>query len=75
MMASESSTWEGKYQKSWVIWGHLGLNGQNVSKRKNDLLVKGLNLNPSDTVADIGAGSGYFSFRMASWFLKAKFLP
>ena len=25
-----------------------------------------LNLNPSDTVADIGAGTGYFSFRMAA---------
>ena len=29
------------------------------------MLIKGLNLKPTDSVADIGAGSGYFSFRMA----------
>ena len=28
-------------------------------------MIKGLNLKPTDNVADIGAGSGYFSFRMA----------
>ena len=51
------------------VMGHLGASWLERPKReqeeRTDLLVKGLNLNPSDTVADIGAGSGYFSFRMA----------
>ena len=34
-------------------------------EERTDLLIKGLNLKPTDKVADIGAGSGYFSFRMA----------
>ena len=49
--------------------GHLGASWLERPKReqeeRTDLLIKGLNLKPSDTVADIGAGSGYFSFRMA----------
>ena len=51
------------------VMGHLGASWLERPKReqeeRTDLLVKGLNLKPSDTVADIGAGSGYFSFRMA----------
>jgi len=33
--------------------------------QKPDLVVEELRLNGSETVADIGAGSGYFSFRLA----------
>ena len=33
--------------------------------QKPDELVAGLGLRPDDVVADVGAGSGYFSFRMA----------
>jgi ubiquinone/menaquinone biosynthesis C-methylase UbiE len=36
-----------------------------VESEKPDLTVQNLNLKPDDVVADIGAGSGYFSFRMA----------
>ena len=36
-----------------------------VSEEKPDLTVENLNLKPDDVVADIGAGSGYFSSRIA----------
>lgn len=36
-----------------------------AESEKPDLTVQNLNLKPDDVVADIGAGSGYFSFRMA----------
>lgn len=36
-----------------------------VESEKPDLTVQNLNLKPDDVVADIGAGSGYFSFRIA----------
>ncbi|PSB10144.1 SAM-dependent methyltransferase [Pleurocapsa sp. CCALA 161] len=36
-----------------------------VKEEKPDLTVENLNLKPDDVVADIGAGSGYFSFRIA----------
>ena len=51
------------------VMGHLGASWLERPKREQeegtDLLIKGLNLKPTDSVADIGAGSGYFSFRMA----------
>ena len=36
-----------------------------VAEEKPDLTVEKLDLKPDDVVADIGAGTGYFSFRMA----------
>ena len=36
-----------------------------VTQEKPDLTVEQLDLKPDDVVADIGAGTGYFSFRMA----------
>ena len=51
------------------VMGHLGAGWLERPKRekeeRTDLLVKNLGLRPTDVVADIGAGSGYFSFRMA----------
>ena len=51
------------------VMGHLGASWLERPKReqeeRTDLLIKGMNLQPADHVADIGAGSGYFSFRMA----------
>ncbi|PSQ72994.1 MAG: SAM-dependent methyltransferase, partial [Bacteroidetes bacterium QH_6_64_77] len=35
------------------------------TKERPDLLVDSLPLDPSDTVADIGAGTGYLTFRVA----------
>ena len=34
-------------------------------EERTDLLVQGLDLKQTDMIADIGAGSGYFSFRIA----------
>ena len=36
-----------------------------VTEEKPDLTVEKLDLKPDDVVADLGAGTGYFSFRMA----------
>ena len=51
------------------VMGHLGAGwlerpGREREER-TDLLIANLPLSPADTVADIGAGTGYFSFRMA----------
>ena len=49
------------------VMGHLGASWLERPKReqeeRTDLLIKGLDLNPDDKVADIGSGSGYFSFK------------
>lgn len=51
------------------VMGHLGAGWLERPKReqeeRTDLLVKNMNLKETDCVADIGAGSGYFSFRIS----------
>ena len=51
------------------VMGHLGASWLDRPERereeRTDLLLKALNLKPSDVVADIGAGTGFFTFLMA----------
>jgi FkbM family methyltransferase len=51
------------------VMGHRGARWlerpERASNERPDLLVDSMNLAPSDVVADIGAGTGYFTFRMA----------
>jgi ubiquinone/menaquinone biosynthesis C-methylase UbiE len=52
------------------VMGHQGAGWLERSERAQEegtaLLVKNLPLQPTDAVADIGAGTGYFSFRLAA---------
>ncbi|BAM03167.1 hypothetical protein PSMK_10080 [Phycisphaera mikurensis NBRC 102666] len=51
------------------VMGHLGAGWLERPERereeRTDLLVDALDLAPTDTVADVGAGTGYFTFRLA----------
>lgn len=51
------------------VMGHRGAywleRPSREADERPDVAVDALNLNPTDTVADIGAGTGYMSFRMA----------
>jgi ubiquinone/menaquinone biosynthesis C-methylase UbiE len=51
------------------VMGHLAADWLDRPERqqeeRTDLLLDALSLKPTDTVADIGAGTGYFSFRLA----------
>tara|TARA_B100001248_G_scaffold260881_1_gene250343 strand:- start:8324 stop:9046 length:723 start_codon:yes stop_codon:yes gene_type:complete len=51
------------------VMGHLGASWLERPKReqeeRTDLLIKSMKIKPADRIADIGAGSGYFSFRMS----------
>ena len=51
------------------VMGHLGAGWLERPKRekeeRTDLLIQNMKLKKGDHVADVGAGSGYFSFRMA----------
>ncbi|NEO42482.1 MAG: class I SAM-dependent methyltransferase [Moorea sp. SIOASIH] len=44
------------------------------SQEQPSLVIDALNLQPTDTVADIGAGTGYFSFRIAPLLPEGKVL-
>lgn len=52
------------------VMGHQGASWLERSEREKEegteLLIKNLPLKPTDAVADIGAGTGYFSFRLAT---------
>ena len=52
------------------VMGHLGASWLERSERQNeerpDLLIDSLGIQPGQVVADIGAGSGYFTRRLAA---------
>lgn len=51
------------------VMGHLGMGWLERPEREReerpDLVIKNMELEPDSVVADIGAGSGYFAFRIA----------
>ena len=51
------------------VMGHLGADWlerpERQQEERTDLLASALQLKPTDVLADIGAGTGYFSFRLA----------
>jgi len=51
------------------VMGHLGAGWlerpERVQQERTDLLIEGLALRPTDQVVDLGAGSGYFTFRIS----------
>ncbi len=53
------------------VMGYAGIEWLNRSERDEEentaLLIENMNLKPSDRVADIGAGSGYHAFKMATY--------
>ena len=62
----------GRYYMGREIAHYMGHQGMGwldrksrLTEEKPDLTVENLNLKPDDVVADIGAGSGYFSSRIA----------
>ena len=58
------------------VMGHDGAawldRGEREKEERTDLLIRNLPIKPSDTVADIGAGTGYFSFRLSPLLTKGK---
>jgi ubiquinone/menaquinone biosynthesis C-methylase UbiE len=60
------------------VMGHEGADWLERSDRREeegtDLLLKELQLKPTDVVADLGAGTGFFSFRMATLVPKGQVL-
>jgi ubiquinone/menaquinone biosynthesis C-methylase UbiE len=62
----------GKFYMGREIANVMGFDGASWLERpsrevteKPDQVIKSLNLKPTDVVADIGAGTGYFSFRIS----------
>ena len=60
------------------VMGHLGASWlerpEREQEERTDLLLKALDLKPTDVVADIGAGTGFFTFVMAPEVPKGKVL-
>ena len=58
------------------VMGHLGAGWlerpERVQQERTDLLIENLDLLSSDKVVDLGAGSGYFTFRIAALVPKGK---
>jgi ubiquinone/menaquinone biosynthesis C-methylase UbiE len=60
------------------VMGHQGAGWlerrDRVQEEKPNQLIESLSLNPTDVVADIGAGTGYISFRLAPFVAQGKVL-
>ncbi len=58
------------------VMGHLGAGWlerpERIQQERTDLLIENLSLRPTDKVVDLGAGSGYFTFRIAPLVSKGK---
>ena len=66
-MASENSIWGGRSRGSWVTKAQIGSSAPSGAETETpDQVVKQMRLKPTDVVADIGAGTGYFSFRLSN---------
>lgn len=70
--ASQSGDGTGKYYMGREIAQVMGHQGASWLERpgrekeeRTDILMKALEMKPTDVVADIGAGTGYFTFRMS----------
>ncbi len=79
--APSSADGTGKYYKGRDIaqvMGHLGADWLERPGRQEEegtsLLIKAMNLKENDVVADIGAGTGYFTFRMSTQVPQGKVL-
>jgi ubiquinone/menaquinone biosynthesis C-methylase UbiE len=79
--ASQSADGTGKYymgREIAQVMGHQGAGWLERSERqqeeRTDLLLQALNLQPTDVVTDIGAGTGYFTFRISPLVPKGKVL-
>ncbi len=77
----QSSDGSGKYymgREIAQVMGHLGAGWLERPERereeRTDLLLKEMELQPTDVVADVGAGSGYFTFRLAPLVPRGKVL-
>ncbi len=78
---SQSSDGTGKFylgREIAQVMGHTGAQWLERPERereeRTDVLLRALSLQKDDVVADIGAGSGYFTFRMAPLVPKGKVL-
>lgn len=60
------------------VMGHLGAawldRPEREQEERTDLLLEALNLKPTDVIADVGAGTGYFTFLMAPKVPKGRIL-
>ncbi|AGC78235.1 hypothetical protein LX97_02969 [Nonlabens dokdonensis] len=61
------------------VMGYQGMSWLDRPEREKEentsKLLKNMNLKPGDTIADIGAGSGYHVFKMAPNLTRGLFMP